>query len=70
MEKSKMTNTIKGYVSEGYEPVIEYLENMMKSSCEDKIQMCVYVNKTCMIDLYGSTKNDLNYNPDTMQARK
>ena len=70
MEKSKMTKKIKGHVSEGYEPVIEYLEKMINSSCEDKIQMCVYVNKTCVIDLYGSMKNDLNYDLDTMQVRK
>ena len=37
---------------------------------EDKIQMCVYVNKICVIDLYGSTKNDLNYDLDTMQVSK
>ena len=70
MEKPKMTKKFKGHVSEGYEPVIEYLEKIINSSCEDKIQMCVYVNKICVIDLYGSTKNDLNYDLDTMQVSK
>ena len=65
-----MAKKIQGHIAEGYEPVIEYLEKMMNSSCEDNIQMCVYVNKTCVIDLYGSSKNDLNYNSDTMQVRK
>ena len=60
---------IKGYVVEGFEPVRDQLEKMIQSGCEDNLQLCVYLDKKCIIDLHGSFIENSVYNSDSMQVR-
>jgi hypothetical protein len=60
---------LQGFCAKGYEPVKAHLEKMLRSGCEDKVQLSVYVGKECVINLFGSYDNDLLYNEDTMQVR-
>ena len=32
------------------------------------MQLCVYVGKTCIINVYGSYKNEAQYNENSMQV--
>ena len=59
---------IKGYVAEGFEPVRDQLEKMIQSGCEDHLQLCVYLDKKCIIDLHGSFCENSVYNSDSMQV--
>ena len=64
-----MTAKVQGSFAAGFEPVKDALEKLLNSGCEDKVQLCVYVGKDCVIDLYGSFKqDDTNYNSDTIQV--
>ena len=64
-----MAGEVKGHISPGFEPVKQHLQKMLDTGCEDKLQLCVYVGKECVVDLYGTTFPDSNYSPDTMQVR-
>ena len=59
---------IKGYVDEGFESVRDQLEKMIQSGCEDNLQLCVYLDKKCVIDLHGSFFENSVYNSDSMQV--
>ena len=61
---------VKGFVAEGFEPVKKCLENMMKTDCEDKVQLCVFVEGKCVIDLHGSQDDDVPYDRDSLQVSK
>ena len=63
-----MNSRIKGFVAEGYEPVKKCLEDMMRTECEDKLQLCVYVGGKCVIDLYGSQNEDVPYDGNSLQV--
>ena len=64
-----MTAKVQGSFAAGFEPVKEALEKLLNSGCEDKVQLCVYVGKDCVLDLYGSfSSNDSTYNSDTIQV--
>ena len=64
-----MTAKVQGSFAAGFEPVKEALEKLLNSGCEDKVQLCVYVGKDCVLDLYGSFgSNDSTYNSDTIQV--
>ena len=63
-----MPGEVKGHISPGFEPVKQHLQKMLDTGCEDKLQLCVYVGKECVVDLYGTTFPDSNYTPDTMQV--
>ena len=64
-----MTAKVQGSFAAGFEPVKEALEKLLNSGCEDKVQLCVYVGKDCVLDLYGSFgQNDSTYNSDTIQV--
>ena len=63
------TSKVKGHVSSGYEPVKDHLQKMLDSGCEDKLQLCVYVGKKCVVDLNASINPDeQSYSADTMQC--
>ena len=63
------TSKVKGHVSPGYEPVKDHLQKMLDSGCEDKLQLCVYVGKKCVVDLSASfNPDDQSYSADTMQC--
>ena len=63
-----MPAKVQGSFAAGFEPVKDALEKMLNSGCEDKLQLCVYVGKDCVLDLYGSFKADSSYNSDTIQV--
>ena len=64
-----MAAKVQGSFASGFEPVKEALEKLLNSGCEDKVQLCVYVGKDCVLDLYGSFgSNDSTYNSDTIQV--
>ena len=35
---------------------------------EDNVQLCVYVDGKCVVDLYGTAIGDTDYNADTIQV--
>ena len=47
-----MTAKVQGSFAAGFEPVKEALEKLLNSGCEDKVQLCVYVGKDCVLDLH------------------
>ena len=63
-----MPEKIQGFVAEGFEPVQKHFEKMLSSGCEDNMQLCVYLGKTCVVDLYGSYKENSPYDGDSMQV--
>ena len=63
-----MPAKVQGSFAAGFEPVKDALEKMLNSGCEDKLQLCVYVGKDCVLDLYGSQGSDSTYNSDTIQV--
>ena len=66
--KNMSASQVKGHVSPGYEPVQAHLQKMLDTGCEDKLQLCVYVGKTCVVDLYATTQNDPHYSANTLQC--
>ena len=63
-----MTSRIEGFVAEGYEPVKDCLEDMMRTDCEDRVQLCVYVDGKKVIDLHGSQNENIPYDGDSLQV--
>ena len=60
---------LRGYCNEKFIPVKRHLENMLKHGAEENLQLCVYVDGKCVVDLYGTATNDWTYGPDTIQVR-
>ena len=60
---------LEGDCLEQYEPVKEKLKDMLENGLEENVQLCVYVDGKCVIDLYGSAKGDKNYNAESIQVR-
>ena len=40
---------------------------MLRKGKEENVQLCVYVDGHCVVDLYGTAIGDESYNPDTLQ---
>merc|ERR1712109_289706 len=59
---------LNGFCDEKYLPVKEYLENMLTNGAEENLQLCVYVEGKCVIDLYGTAVDDTTYNADKLQC--
>ncbi len=59
---------IEGNCDERYESVRRHFEQMVNSGCEDKAQLCVYVEGECVIDLHATYQDDPNYGPDNIQV--
>ena len=60
---------IKGFVAEGFEPVRDQLEKMIQSRCEDHLQLCVYLDKKCIIICMDFFENSV-YNSDSIGTSK
>merc|ERR1712156_1207007 len=58
---------IGGFCDEQFEPVQEHLLEMLSKGKEENVQLCVYVDGKCVVDLYGTAVGDTNYNADTIQ---
>ena len=41
---------------------------MLRDGAEENVQLCVYVDEKCVVDLYGTAIGDQNYNADTVQT--
>ena len=59
---------IDGICEKQYEPVKEHLLEMLTKGKEENVQLCVYVNGKCVVDLYGTAIGDTNYNHDKLQV--
>ena len=57
-----------GYCHKSYEPVKNQLEKMLHEGKEENVQLCVYVNQNCVIDLYGTAIGNKWYNAETIQT--
>jgi len=58
---------IDGICEKQYEPVKEHLLEMLTKGKEENVQLCVYVDGNCVVDLYGTAVGDTNYNHDKLQ---
>lgn len=58
---------LNGFCDANFEPVKFRVEKMLKYGLEDNLQLCVYANKKCVVDLHGTAINDLSYTADTVQ---
>ena len=59
---------VEGVCEKQYEPVKEHLLEMLTKGKEENVQLCVYVNGKCVVDLYGTAIGDTNYNHDKLQV--
>merc|ERR1711997_142944 len=59
---------VEGVCEKQYEPVKEHLLEMLTKGKEENVQLCVYVNGNCVVELYGTAVGDSNYNHDKLQA--
>ena len=41
---------------------------MLKNGAEENLQLCVYVEGKCVIDLFGTAIRDTTYTADTLQV--
>ena len=57
-----------GYCNFDYLPVRNHFESMILHGYEDNAQLCVYVDGTCVVDLYGSSCNTKSYNAKSTQV--
>ena len=61
---------IDGFCEKQYEPVKEQLMTMLTKGKEENVQLCVYVDGKCVIDLYGTAMGDKDYNSDKLQGSR
>ena len=65
MQKQAFKHNIKGFVKNGYEPVLEMFESLFEGGYDKNSQLSVYVGEENVIELCGSA-DDSKYNEDTM----
>ena len=65
---SKDNFLINGFCDKKYEPVKEHLSKMLQDGAEENLQLCVYVDEKCVVDLYGTAVGDKFYNAETVQT--
>ena len=59
---------LSGYCDYRYIPVRNHLKNQLLKGEEKNVQLCVYVNGKCVIDLYGTSTGDLDFNREKLQV--
>ena len=57
-----------GHCDKNYEPVKKHVEKMLQDGIEENLQLCVYVEGKCVIDLFGTAIRDTTYTADTLQV--
>ena len=57
-----------GLCANGYEPVKDEVLRMLQKGVEANLQLCVYVGKECVVDLWGTSTGDTAYTADTVQV--
>ena len=65
---SKNDFLLDGFCDKKYEPVKDHLSKMLKDGIEENVQLCVYVDEQCVVDLYGTAIGDTSYNAETIQT--
>ena len=60
------TYKVDGMVAPGYESVKEMFEDNFKKGREKNSQLCVYVKEEKVVDLWGSSNADKQFNADTL----
>lgn len=65
---TKTNVMLDGHCDKEYEPVKKHVEKMLKEGIEENLQLCVYVDEKCVVDLYGTAVGDKTYNADTIQV--
>ena len=57
-----------GTAASGFEPVREMFEAMLRSGCDTKAQLCVYIGEEKVIDLWGLAPSvvDDKFGPDAI----
>ena len=68
MGQTRSRDCLHGFCDEKYLPVKEHLEEMLKNGAEENLQLCVYVEGKCVIDLFGTAIRDTTYTADTLQV--
>ena len=59
-----------GTCDERFKSVKDIFYQTFQNGDEDAAQLCIYVGKTCVVDLYGTSKKpDRTYGPDTFHVR-
>ena len=53
---------IEGHCDDKFLKVKEHFKEMISKGSDENIQLCVYVNGQCVIDLFGSINHDYNDN--------
>ena len=70
METGKYDVFMAGTCDERFKSVKDIFCQTFQSGDEDAAQLCIYVGKTCVVDLYGTSKKpDRYYGPDTFHVR-
>lgn len=68
MAKSSEKVQIRGTCEPSYAPVRDKLEQMLRKGSEDNVQLCVYVDGKCVVDLAGTAKGNSSYNEESLQV--
>ena len=70
METGKYDVFMAGTCDERFKPVKDIFYQTFRNGDENAAQLCIYVGKTCVVDLYGTSKRpDRAYGPDTFHVR-
>ena len=67
-ESSTKKARINGFCDERFLPVKKHLEDMLQNGAEENVQLCVYHDGQCVIDLWGTAIGDTLYNEDKIQV--
>ena len=70
METGKYDVFMHGTCDARFKSVKDIFYQTFQNGDEDAAQLCIYVGKTCVVDLYGTSKKpDRTYGPDTFHVR-
>ena len=58
----------KGTVSPGFEPVRDMFETMLRTGCDKRAQLCIYMGDDRIVDLWGTAADvvDDQFGPDSL----
>ena len=59
---------IGGFCEKQFEPVKKHFIKMLTKGKEENVQLCVYVDGNCVVDLYGTAIGDKEYNQEKIQV--
>ena len=59
---------IGGFCEKQFESVKKHFIKMLTKGEEENVQLCVYVDGNCVVDLYGTAVGDKEYNQEKLQV--